>query len=334
MTRRIPGFVPIRRAIAGLAGSLFLALAIAPAPAIAQAFPSKPITIVVPVTAGGPSDLMTRAIAQKLSAELGTSVVVENRTGAAGLIGLKHVLAQKPDGYTYVMAGSNVLAAMPHLDPNVGYDVNKDIEPITLVSKTALILFQTTQLPSTTLRELIAYGKENPGKLTFASAGSASTAHLSGEFLSLVTGVPLTHVPYRGSSAAMPDLLSGRTHIFFDASQTMSFVKDGQLRALAVNSPRRLAVYPNVPTFAEAGLPEFTIGLWFALVGPKGIPAPVVDRMNRAMRTALGDPALVETFMKQGVELQWTTPAGLWAYKDEQSAKMKQMIVTRNIKAN
>ncbi len=316
----------------GAAALLGCAAALA-LPALAQPFPSKPITIVVPVTAGGPSDIMTRAVAQKLSAELGTSVVVENRAGAAGLLGLKHVLSQKPDGYTYVMAGSNVLAALPHMDPNVGYDVARDIEPITLVSKTALILFQSPELPTKTLRELVAYGKANPGKLSFASAGPASTAHLSGELLAQVMGVEMTHVPYKGSSAAMPDLIAGRTHLFFDAAQSMSFVKDGKLRALAINSSRRFPVFPDLPTFAEAGMPEFSIQLWFALVGPKGIPQPVIDRVNQAMRKALEDPEMVANFSKQGVELAWTTPAGLMAHTNEQSQKMRQLITSRNIKA-
>jgi tripartite-type tricarboxylate transporter receptor subunit TctC len=314
-----------------LAASSILPAAHAQAPA--GGFPNKPITIVVPVTAGGPSDIMTRAIAQKLSAELGGSVVVENRAGAAGLLGLKHVLAQKPDGYTYVMAGSNVLASLPHIDPNVGYDVARDIEPISLISKTALILFQSPALPARTLGDLVAYGKANPGKLSYASAGPASTAHLSGEFLAQVAGLDMVHVPYKGSSAAMPDLIAGRTQLFFDAAQSMSFVKEGQLRALAINTPRRVPAFPDLPTFAEAGLPSFTIELWFALVSAKGVPPAIVQRMNDALRKVLTDPELVNRFAGQGVQLQWTSPAELVAYTGEQSAKMRKMIVDRGIKA-
>lgn len=299
--------------------------------ALAQAWPNRSITIVVPVTAGGPSDVMTRAVAAKLGTELKTPVVVENRAGAAGVIGLKSVLQSRPDGYTYIMAGSNVLASVPHLDPNPSYDVARDIEPIGLVAKMGFIMYVSATLPTPTLRDFVTYGKANPGKLSYASAGAGSTANLAAELLIALTGVDMTHVPYKGSSAAVPDLISGRTQVFFDASSTMSLVQSGQLRALGINSEKRVPVFPDLPTFSEAGYSDFPVQLWFAIVGPKGIPSPIVEQMNGALRKVLVDPELRQSFARFAVELAPTTPEGLTAYINEQSAKMRTLIKSRNI---
>ena len=300
----------------------------------AQAYPNRPLTFVVPVTPGGPSDLMTRAVAARLGPRLGTTVVVENRTGAAGLVGLRSVLQAKPDGYTFVMAGANVLASVPHLDPAVGYEVERDIELVSLTARMPLVLYMTPTIPATTLAEFVAYGKANPGKLSFASAGQASTAHLCAELLCALTGLDMTHVPYRGSAAAITDLTPGRVHILFDASSTMTHVQSGALKALAVNTPQRLAAFPTLPTFAESGYADFPVQLWFALVGPKGIPKPSVDTLNAALREVLQDPELVATFAKQGVELLWSTPQDLARFQVEQSAKMKALITSRRITAD
>lgn len=307
------------------------AAAALPLGARGDTFPSKPITIVVPVTAGGPSDVMTRIIANKLSEELKVPVVVENRTGAAGVVGLVSVINSRPDGYTLIMAGANVLAILPNLDTKLSYDVARDIEPVTLVSKTALGLFINPRLPVKTVAELVAYAKANPGKLTYASAGMASTAHLSAELLSNLAGIEMTHIPYRGSAAAVNDMTGGRVDLMFDGISTMTHVNSGQLRALAVNGQHRLAAYPELPTMAEAGYPGFTIELWFCIVGPKGIPAPVVTTLNAAFAKVLRDPGVIEQHVKQGVELVPTSPAELWAFSNAQSARMRELIKARRI---
>ena len=332
--RTIRGQAAGRRRVLGVASALAAAATTWGGAARAQAYPARPITFVVPVTAGGPSDLMTRAIAARLGARLGTSVVVENRSGAAGVVGLKSVLQAKPDGYAFVMAGANVLASVPHLDPAIGYDVGRDIEMVSMTARMPLVLYTSPTLPPNTVQELVAWGRANPGKLSFASAGQASTAHLCGELLSSLTGIDMVHVPYRGSSAAITDLTPGRVSMLFDASSTMVHVQSGALKALAVNSPQRMAAYPNVPTFAESGYPDFPVQLWFALVGAKGIPRPIVERLNGALREVLQDPELVAEFAGKGVELLWSTPEELTRYTAEQSSRMQALIRSRRITAD
>ena len=310
------------------------AVAAAPFGADAQAYPTRPITIVVPVTAGGPSDVMTRILGAKLGEELGQPIVVENRTGAAGVVGLTYVINAKPDGYTFLMAGANVLAILPNIDTKLTYDVARDIEPITLVSKTALVMFVSPKLPVKTVEEFVAYARAHPNKLSYASAGLASTAHLCGELLSALAGIEMTHVPYRGSAAAVNDLMSGRVDLLFDGASTMSYVTNGSIKALAVNGKQRLAVFPDLPTIAESGYPGFTLELWFALVGPKGIPQPIIEKVNRAMRKVMADPAIIETHAKQGVELVATSPEELTAYATMQSDRMRELIKKRHITLN
>ncbi len=318
-----------RRTFLGVVGA-----GLAAGTAHAETFPSRPITIVVPVTAGGPSDVMTRIIAARLSEELKVPVVVENRTGAAGVVGLQSVVNSKADGYTLLMAGANVIAILPNLDAKLTYDVERDIEPVTLVSKTALVMFVSPKLPVKTVADFVAYAKANPGKLSYASAGMASTAHLSAELLSSLAGIEMVHVPYRGSAAGINDLSAGRVDLLFDGAASMTYANSGQIKALAVNGKNRLAAYPDLPTMAESGYPGFTIELWFALVGPKGIPAPAVARLNTAMRAVLTDPQVVAKHVPQGVELVPMTPPELVAFWQGHSSRMRELIKARGISLN
>ena len=299
-----------RGARAVLAAALALAGGLAPALAADPVadYPSRPIRIVVPFAAGGPSDIMARTLAQKLTLAWGQPVVVDNRTGAAGIIGADAVAKSAPDGYTLLQAqvGDTISVSLYSKLP---YNFEKDFAPITLAGLTPFILVAHPSVPAHDLRELIALAKAKPGTLSFGSSGAGTASHLAGELLKSSAGIDITLVPYKGQAPATGDLLGGQISMMFNNPITsLAHVKTGKLRALAVSTGKRFSQLPEVPTVAESGLPGFDVGFWLGALAPAGTPRPIVDKLNAAMVKALREPDVVERLAGLGVEIVGTSP--------------------------
>lgn len=275
----------------GLLGAALCWLVAAPAVA-AEVFPTKPLRVVVPVAAGGWGDFTTRLIAQRLSEVLGQPVVVENRTGAGGLLGIRSVKAAPADGYTLVSTGGTMaIQSALKLDP--GYDPLKDFIGIGMMARSPALLVVGSGQPEKRLADLITAAKANPGKLSYASAGIGTTTHIAAEMFVLEAGLKLLHVPYKGNGAAMPDVVGGRVNMIIDAfGSSSSLMKGGQLRALGVTSTSRIPALPDVPTIAEQGVPRFSYYFWLGLFAPAGTPKEVTQRLSEALRTALAGDEL------------------------------------------
>ena len=293
-----------------LASAASLALS---APTRAQDFPNKPIKWIVPFPPGGPTDSFSRPVAQKLSEILGQPVVVENVPGAGASIGMDRVAKSAPDGYTIGLASTGTHAINPHLyGARLPHDTVRDFTPLTLGNRYVNVLIVNPKLGINTVAELIAYAKANPGKVTFGSAGNGSSNHLSGESLKFVTGAPMQHIPYRGSAPALADVMAGNITFMFDIPVTaMPMVRAGRVKALAVSGDRRSPFVPDVPSMTEAGVKGFNeVGsdLWMGIVGPAGIPKPIVAKLNEALIRALRSVEVRERVAAQGFELWTSTP--------------------------
>ncbi|MBK9673838.1 MAG: tripartite tricarboxylate transporter substrate binding protein [Betaproteobacteria bacterium] len=319
---------PLRRTLAILpAIALSLATLAAVPIAHAQAFPQKPVRLVVPFPPGGPIDTVARAIAQKLTEAWGQTVVVDNRPGAGGNIGADLVAKAAPDGYTVVMGALSTHAVNPSLYPKMPYDAAKDFAPISLVAVTPNVLVVNPSLPVATAREFIAYARANPGKLAFGSGSNGSAGHLAGELFKVDAGVDMLHVPFKGAAPAMQALLAGDTQLMFDnlASATAQ-VKAGKLKALAVTTARRSKLAPDLPTLAEAGLPGFDISTWFGLLAPAGTPADVVARWNAEVTRILNSTEMRERMTALGAEPAPDTPAEFARFIAGETAKYARIV--------
>lgn len=265
-----------------LAGSTGLALANLARPAAAQAaWPARPITLVVPFTTGGNSDVLARLIGQKLSVALGQPVVVENKPGAGGNTGSAFVAQAKPDGHTILAGTISSHAINPSIYPKMPYDAVKSFEPVVLIGASPLVLATTASAPYQSIQDVIAAARAKPGEIAFASAGNGTSQHLTGELLNSVAGVKLMHVPYKGSAPAITDVVAGHVPVMFDTVLVIgSHVRAGRLRALAVAASKRSANLPDVPTVAEAGVPGFEVASWQAIFAPAGTPKEIVRRLN------------------------------------------------------
>ena len=285
-------------AVAGLPAAIAQT---APAPAPA-AYPTKQITIVVPASPGGAIDLAARLIGQKLTEAWGQPVVVDNRAGATGIIGTDLVAKSPPDGHMLVLVASSH-AINPSMVKKLPFDTVKGFEPVALTHVVPLVLIVSPELPVKSVAELVAYGKANPGKLSFASSGNGGAPHFSGELFKSMTGLDLTHVPYKGSTLAHPDLISGRTSLMFDTVAAANVqIKAGRLRALAVTTARRSSVLPDVPTMQEAGIAGYETSTWGGLLAPAGTPAATVARLNAEVARILAMPDVRKTFQDNGIE--------------------------------
>jgi len=282
----------------------------------AQDFPSKPIRIIVPYTAGGSSDYVARTVATRLQENLKNPVVVENKPGGNAQIGCDYVAKSAPDGYTLLLAGMTTHAAAPALYKKLPYDTIKDFTPITNVIESPLVVVVHPEVRANTLGEFVALAKANPGKLNYGSAGVGNTLHLAGESFRLATGTDLVHVPYKGASQALGDLLGGRIQVMFDLPQTpLANIQAGKLRALAVTGSERLTLLPNVPTTAEAGVPAFTFGTWIGLVAPAGTPPAVINRLHAEIVKAATQPDVKEAFAKMAMLVATSESPGAFAKK-------------------
>jgi tripartite-type tricarboxylate transporter receptor subunit TctC len=291
------------------------------------AWPTKPITVIVPFPAGGTTDIVARLAGQALSQELGQQVVVENKPGAGGNIGAQQVARSAPDGYTLVMGTVGTHAINPALYKKMPYDHLKDFAPISRVANVPNILVANPSQPYKTVQELIAYAKANPDKVSFASSGNGTSIHLAGELFKTLTGVQMQHVPYKGSAPALADLMGGQTSIMFDnLPSAIGFVRAGKLRPIAVTTAKRSPELPEVPTVAESGVPGFDASSWFGLLAPAGTPPAVIKRIDDALLKAMATTDLKKKIEAQGGEPSAETPAQFAAFIQSETAKWAKVV--------
>jgi tripartite-type tricarboxylate transporter receptor subunit TctC len=300
--------------------------------AVAQAYPNKPIRLIVPFAAGGTTDIVARIVANGLSQELGQTVVVENRGGGGGAIGADALVRSPNDGYTLGIATVSTMATNPATNAKTPYDPIKDFTPITNLVNVPNVLTINLQVPAKNMKEFIALLKKEPGKYSYASAGTGSISHLDGELFKSVTKTNMVHVPYRGSGPALNDTLAGQVNAQFDnLPSTMPHVIAGKLRALAIASPQRLPALPDVPTFAEEGLPEVNNVAWYGIVAPAGTPAAVVKRIQEASVKALKMPAVRDRLLESGALIDGNTPEQFGAQIAKELALRKRIAKEQNI---
>lgn len=290
-------------------GLMLAAIALAGGPAYAETYPSKPIKMIVPFPAGGTTDILARIVGQELTKAWGQQVIVENRPGAGGNIGADAVAKSPADGYTLLMGTVGTHGINVTLYKKMPYDAVKDFAPITLVAAVPNLLVVHPSVPVKSVKELIDYAKAKPGKLSFASSGNGTSIHLSGELFKSMTGVDMTHVPYKGSAPAITDLLGGQVDLMFDNMPSiLPHVKNGKLRALAVTTAKRSPAIPDVPTIAEAGVPGYEASSWFGILAPAGTPQPIVAKLNKEIVRILHSPEIKERLSGQGAEPVGDTP--------------------------
>jgi len=297
----------------------------------AQAYPNKPLKYVVPFAPGGPTDTFSRALTGKLAEQLGQPVVVENIPGAGASIGMDRVAKSAPDGYTIGLATTGTHAINPALyGPRLTYNALKDFSPLTIAVGYINILVVNPSVPAKSVGELVAYAKANPGKVNFGSAGNGSSNHLSGELLKSLTGAPMQHIPYKGSGPALTDVMGGQLTFMFDSPVTvLPQVRGGKIRALAVTTVKRSAHAPEIPTMDESGMPGYSEAgsdLWYGIVGPAGIPRPIVDRLNTEIIRALRSPEMVERLKVQYLDAWPTTPEEFQKIIESDNAKWSKIV--------
>jgi tripartite-type tricarboxylate transporter receptor subunit TctC len=315
-------------------GALALGLA-QPAPGQAQAYPSKPVRMLVGFAPGGGTDLMARVIGQKISEFWSQQVMVENRAGATGVIAADITAKSSPDGYTLLMGHVNSNAIAPRLFQKMPYDPLKDFVPVVYVGYVPNILAVHPSLAAKTVQELIVLAKAKPGQLTFASSGTGSTQHLAGEMFKLITGVQMTHIPYKGSGQAITDLLAGVVSMNFDTMPpVLEHIKNHRLRALAISTPKRHPQLPEVPTFVESGILGFDVTNWYGVFAPGGTPRDVVQKVNADINRAMQSPDVRSRLQQAGTELGGGTPEEFDAFLRNELAKFGKLIKDANIKVD
>ena len=318
-----------RNALSIAAAATAAALGAAPfCSAFAQdAWPTKPITIIVPFSAGGTTDIVARFAGQALSQELGQPVIIDNRPGAGGNIGAQAVARAPADGYTLVMGTVGTHAINPSLYKKMPYDHIKDFAPISRVTAVPNVLIANPSQPYKTVKELIAYGKANPDKLTFASSGSGTSIHLAGELFKSMTGITMQHIPYKGSSPALTDLMAGQTNVMFDnLPSAIQFIKAGKLRPIAVTTIKRAPQFPDLPTIDEAGVPGFDASSWFGLLAPANTPPAVIKRIDDALIKAMATTDLKKKIIEQGGEPIAETPDKFAAFIQTETVKWAKVV--------
>src|SRR5262245_25719216 len=298
----------------------------------AQTYPTRPVQVIVPFASGSASDVVTRILLDRTSKSLGQPFVIDNRPGAGGNTGTLAAARATPDGYTLVGSGSGPIAANKTLYRDLGYDPEKDLEPISPFALFNIIVAASANLPVKTLSELIAYAKERPGQLNYGSVGIGSSQHLSGVYFEQLAGVKLRHVPYRNIAQYGPDLIAGTVPLGFQWLPNISGpLGTGGAKPIAVASKNRLPALPDVPTSAEAGLPDYIAAGWFAMHAPRGTPRPIVDKINQEIAAAIADPAVRERFMQQGAEPMAVTPEEAAKFFAHETVKWRDIITKAGI---
>jgi tripartite-type tricarboxylate transporter receptor subunit TctC len=311
-----------------LGAALAVLAAVGAAPAAAQeAYPSKPVRVIVPYPAGGGTDFFARAAGAKLSTLLGQQIVVDNRPGAATIIGAEAAAGSPPDGYTLLLGDSATYAVNPSLYRKLPYDPQKDFAPISLTGRFALLLVVNPSVPANSVQELIRLAKSKPGQLDYGSPGPGSPHHLAMELFKQQTGIDVQHIPYKGAAPAVQDLLGGRIPMMFlDYAAGMSQIKAGKIKALAVASPERIAAMPDLPTIAESGVPGFEAWAWQGLSAPAGTPADIIAKLNAEYGKAIADPALRQKIVDAGIEPLHSTPQQMADYIRSETAKWAKVV--------
>ena len=300
----------------------------------AQTWPTeRPIRLIVPFQAGSSSDTIARIVGQKLSERLNQQIVIDNRVGASSMIGTEAVARSQPDGYTLGLANTTTHASATALSANPSYDPVKDFAPVAMIGSSPFVLLGAPKFPANDVAALIAMAKEKPATISYASAGPATMAHLSGALFEKMAGVRLVHVPYRGTGQSVVDLMENRIELLFGTiAPSLAHIRNGKMRAFATTGERRNAMLPEVPTMAQAGLPGYESALWTALVLPAGAPAAIVERLNGATVAVLNLPETREALDKQGVEIETGTPDALAERIRVDAIKWRDVIVSAGIK--
>ncbi len=315
---------------------MLLAVALAAGAPVAwaqSAYPSKSIQMIVPLAAASAVDNAARILAQRMSQNMGQSIVVENQPGAAGLIGAERVAKAAPDGYTIGGFNDSIMTMLPNLHATMPWDILKDFEPISLVATVEWGLVVNNDAPYKTAADLIAAAKANPGKINYGSGGNGSPQHVAMEVFATAAGISLTHVPYRGATQAAIDVASGQVAVAFQGLSTVaSLVRSGKLRLLAVTTRTRLPQFPDVPTVSESGLPGFEFNSWFALMAPARTPKPIIARLNEEVQKALADPEVRERLNGQGLTVRGSSPEELGTAMRAQLAKYARVMKEANIR--
>jgi tripartite-type tricarboxylate transporter receptor subunit TctC len=299
------------------------------------AYPDKPIRLVVPSSPGGGPDAMMRVLATRLSVQMGVPFIIDNKPGASYVIGTMEVVRAAPDGYTLGYGSIVSLATNRSLLDKVPYDIDKDLTLVSNVLNMGNILVVNNSVPVKNVKELIAYAKKNPGKLSFTSLGNGTTSHLGGELFKSMTGTDMLHVPYKGASGAVNDLLSGQVQVYMGNSPVVGpLVKSGRVRPLGICGLQRLGNYPDIPTVAEAGVPGFEVISWGGIIGPAGMPKEIVERLNTEIRNALANPEVRERFKALDVEPAPGTPAEFRELARRETEKWARVIKTSSAKVD
>ena len=302
-------------------------------PALAQSFPTRPVTMVLPFGPGGATDAIGRTVAEQMSKGLGQPVVVDNRAGAGGEIAASAVAKAPAEGYTIFFATVSTLVVLPLTKPKLSYDVTKDFVPVGLVAQSPNLLLISPRVPANSMKELIAYAKENPGKLNFASSGNGTITHLIGEMFKLQAGIDAIHVPYRTGVQAFTELTEGQIHFSFDTIVwSLPQVRAGKLKSFGITSAQRSKIAPEIPTVAEQGLPGFEGMTWYAIMAPANTPADALARLRKELAAALGDPAVIEKVKGFGAEAQYGGQAEYDAMLSKDMTKWSRVIKEGNIK--
>jgi tripartite-type tricarboxylate transporter receptor subunit TctC len=314
---------------------LFACLVLAPALASAQEFPSKPIKLIVPFPPGGPNDIIARAVGQRMSEIAGQPVTIDNRGGAAGVLGTDAVAKAEGDGYTIAITSAGALAISASLQEKLPYDSTKDLKAVTLVAKVPEMLVVATSVPAGSMSELVALAKAKPGQLNFASTGPGSMPHLAGELFKMSAKIDIVHVPYRGAAPVMNDLLGQQVQmVFLDLPILLPQVQAGKIKPIAVGARERAATVKDVPTTAEVGFPDLLAENWYGMVAPGSTPPAIVAKLNRIAVEAMQSPEVKEKLLSQGAVLAGTSPEAFAAYLKAEIDKWRNVVVAAGIKTN
>ena len=312
---------------------VFLCALALPALALAQAYPVKPVRVIVPYPPGGGNDTFGRLFAAKLQERMGQPFLVENRPGAGTMIGTEAAAKAAPDGYTILLSSIATHALSPNLYSRVPYDPIRDFAPITLLGIAPTVLVVTAELPARSVNDLVALAKSKPGQFAYASGGNGTPPHVNAEVFKAVAGVDLLHVAYKGGGPALVDLIAGRVHVMLDtAASAMPHVRAGKLRALALSAPKRSAEYPDLPTFAEAGMPQYDTNAWYSMHAPAGTPPEIVRRLNTELVAIIRDPDVQARFKQISTDPVGNTPEEFGAFVKAELEKYGRVIKAAGIK--
>ena len=316
-----------------MSAAVALATSVLAGPAQSQDWPQRQVTIVVPFSAGGTTDMFARILSQGLAQKYGTPFVVDNRAGAGGNIGAAMVARAAKDGHTLLVGTVSTHAINPFIYKNLAHDTEKDFQPVSLIARLPNMLVVNPKIPAKTVAELIEHLKKNEGKLSYGSSGAGTSTHLASELFQLKTGTKMVHVPYAGSNQAVADLLTGRVQVMFSpASTVLPHVQEGKLIALASTQLKRASVAPDLPTMEEAGLKGFDTSVWSGLMAPAGTPPDVIDKLARAINEALKSRDVIEPLQKQGIDVLGGTPKEFADYVRSETAKWSRVVAAAGMK--